>query len=149
MCSELTPRAHIPYTRIPQFMQPWLHGGGAVCQCYFLLPRRVSAITNRTSCSDSYRMTLGNWNGHYTISSPAGRVIVRCSWRSRPLSSYSYHCSGFFHYLDLVFENAEMDFCNKSFSSELWGFPHGNQQEKQVNEGCRVEGAPYNSDPID
>ena len=23
MCSELTPRAHIPDTRIPQFMQPW------------------------------------------------------------------------------------------------------------------------------
>ena len=24
MCSELTPRARIPDTRIPQFMQPWL-----------------------------------------------------------------------------------------------------------------------------
>ena len=23
MCSELTPRAHIPDTRIPQLMQPW------------------------------------------------------------------------------------------------------------------------------
>ena len=23
MCSELTPRARIPDTRIPQFMQPW------------------------------------------------------------------------------------------------------------------------------
>ena len=25
MCSELTPRSRIPYTRIPQFMQPWRH----------------------------------------------------------------------------------------------------------------------------
>ena len=25
MCSELTPRARIPDTRIPQLMQPWLH----------------------------------------------------------------------------------------------------------------------------
>ena len=24
MCSELAPRAHIPDTRIPQLMQPWL-----------------------------------------------------------------------------------------------------------------------------
>ena len=28
------------------------------------LLRRVSAITNRTSCTDSYMMTLGNWNDH-------------------------------------------------------------------------------------
>ena len=74
----------------------------------------------------------------HTIFSPAGRISVRCSWRPRPLSSYSYHCSGFFHYLYLGFAKAKMDFCNKSFSSELWGFPHGDQQEKQVNEGWRV-----------
>ena len=40
-----------------------LQGGGGACQCYKLMLRRVSAITNRTSCTDSYMMTLGNWNG--------------------------------------------------------------------------------------
>ena len=29
MCSELTPRAHIPDTRIPQLMQPWQGGQAA------------------------------------------------------------------------------------------------------------------------
>ena len=40
-----------------------LQGGGGACQCYKLMLRRVSAITNRKDCTDSYMMTLGNWNG--------------------------------------------------------------------------------------
>ena len=31
MCSELTPRARIPDTRIPQLMQPWTTDGGIEC----------------------------------------------------------------------------------------------------------------------
>ena len=47
----------------------WLHicsivlrGGGRACECYQLLLCRVSANPNRASCTDSYVMTLGNWN---------------------------------------------------------------------------------------
>ena len=43
MCSELTPRARIPDTRIPQLMQPWLTGYACrlpmICGCqsnYFM-----------------------------------------------------------------------------------------------------------------
>ena len=33
MCSELTPRARIPDTRIPQFMQPW--SWPFLCNCMY------------------------------------------------------------------------------------------------------------------
>ena len=60
--------------------------GRGGCQCYvtplLTLLRRVSAITNRTSCTDLYMMTLGIWNGR--------GIMFPCNILSstRPLTFY-------------------------------------------------------------
>ena len=59
MCSELTPRAHIPDTRIPQLMQPWEQdglGGPTNCMLEQAVPQIVkwSKLSNKLYSSVSW-----------------------------------------------------------------------------------------------
>ena len=43
MCSELTPCARIPDTRIPQLMQPWSHSVSLVFACICLSMNKATS----------------------------------------------------------------------------------------------------------
>ena len=80
MCSELTPRARIPDTRIPQLMQPWR----AAVPSGYPNPTRYPVFL---SIPDPTRFSFGN---HRVAGNPKHRVLPDISGKPEVLGTTRY-----------------------------------------------------------